>query len=406
MGMMILRHFDDQEHDADDSDDSVADPENGERENQNDLDRDTSDDRERVSPDDHETDALDKAKISDGQENNKKAKTEKETNDIAENAYLQSNIEKAIKKQNKIPVKANGMKVASDELDDSIPVVDKDDEKPKNGLRKQQENIEDMKMSVDGESSKADSSENIFDITPEENKSSDLDDIVMAGDMDCDKGGNKKHEDSESDYESGDETPESQNTDEHQPRRADPPLDIERILALNVQRVRERITSELGALGSQDSNEVNPPDAPPFDTDDDDDDHDMQVDFLESLKRQARSSCPPRKLRYSSNTSVDTSTTSGIGSYTDDHLDAEMASHMNDSQKTSPGTISMDGPPELTKLSSKRQQMDCSDSEDAEEDEDKEESFPKETLGKFLCESVESLPLPTALRSYVMYYRN
>ena len=399
MGMMILRHFDDQEHDGDDSDDSAADPENQERDNPDDWERDTPNDRER--------DDLDETNISDEPENNKKAKTEKVDIDNAENKNSQSDDEESLENNKKIPVKPNGMNVASEELDESVPAVDTDAKKTKNGLKKQQENGEDMKMSVDGESSKANSNENIFDITPEESKSSNLGDIVMAGDMDCDKGTNHKKEDSESDYESGEEIPESQNTDEHQSRRANSPLDIERILALNVQRVRERITSELGALGSHDSNEVNPPDAPPFDTDDDDD-HDMQVDFLESLKRQARSSCPPRKLRYSSNTSVDTSTTSGIGSYTDDHLDAEMASHMNDSQKTSPGTISMDGPTELGRFSSKRQQMDCSDSEDAEEDdaEDKEESFPKETLGKFLCESVETLPLPTALRSYVMYYRN
>ena len=382
MGMMILRHFNDREHDDDESDDSGGEAE----------------DRERG--------AADGASISDEPENNKKAKTEKEDDDSAEDAKDQSDDEECEENEKKVPAKPNGMNVMSEDTGNAVPAVEKEDEKTENGLRKKQENHEDIKMSVDGESSKANTNENMFAITPEESKSSDLDDIVMAGDFDCDKDDHNKKEDSESDYESGEELPESHNTDEHQSRRDNAVLDIERILALNVQRVRERITSELGALGSHDDNEINPPDAPSFDTDDDDDD-DMQVDFLESLKRRARSSCPPRKLRYSSNTSVDTSTTSGIGSYTDDHLDAEMASHMDDSQKTSPGAISMDGP-ELGKSRSKRQQMDCSDSEDGEgeESDEKEESFPKETLGKFLCESVESLPLPTALRSYLMYYRN
>ena len=393
--MMILRHFDDQEHDGDASDDSAADQERQERDIADDWDKD---------PDD--------TNVDDEPENNKKAKTEKDDTDTEENTNDQSNNEEAkeIENKNKVQMKPNGMNIESEKLGNAKRYNDTDDEKAKNGLEKCESNHEDMKMSVDGESSKANSNEsskansneNIFEnITPEESKSSDLEDIVMAGDIDCDKSGNNKKEDSESDYESGEEVPDSQNTEEDQPRNSNPPLDIERILALNVQRVRERITSELGALGPHDNHEVNPPDAPPFDTDDDDDDHDMHVDFLESLKRQARSSCPPRKLRYSSNTSVDTSTTSGIGSYTDDHLDAEMASHMNDSQKTSPGTVSMDGPAERGKT--KRQPMDCSDSE---EEDKEEESFPKETLGKFLAESVEALPLPTALRSYVMYYRN
>ena len=268
-----------------------------------------------------------------------------------------------------------------------------------------QANQDEAKMAVDTDA-KAEKVEDVTEIV-ESGKSLD---IAMAGETSCDKDNNvrSKSEDSESDYGSADELPDVDDKTDTASAGPNAGFDIERILAMNIQRVRDRIHSELGALAPPDTNEeaeVNPPDAPSFDSDDEDDD--MQMDFLEGLKRRANNSCPPRKLRYSSNTSVDTSTTSGIGSYTEDHLEAEMASHI-DSQKTTPGTVSMDGP-DTGKLCSKQQLMDYSDNEEAEDedsDEKEEDSLPKESLGKLLYEKVELLPLPTALRSYVMYYRN
>lgn len=391
MGMMILRHFDN-EQDDENSDDSEGEA------------------QDRGAPDGENA--------SDAIANEETVTVENNKDENLKNTKEQPADEDCKGKHNHIAAKPDSLNNRSEETDLAVVDVEKDGENIDNELSGKQKKHEDIQMSIDDERFKANNIENI-DITPETTKSSEQKDIEMTGENDCDK--DKRHtekEDAESDYESGDELPElnsksergsgigdfleSNDKSEKESGSSDTGLDFERILAINVQRVRERIASELGALNSHLDAEINPPDAPSFDTDDDDDDadDDMQVEFSESLKRRARSSNPPRKLRYSSNTSVDTSTTSGIGSYTDDHLDAEMASHM-DSQKTSPGTVTMD---------SVGQQMDCLDSDGAEaeeeSDEKEEESLPKETLGKLLHESVELLPLPTALRSYVMYYRN
>lgn len=388
MGMMILRHFDN-EQDEDESDESETEG------------------RERGAPDGASVPDRARVETNEEMENDEQDKNLQMVKDQAKDDNLAVSMEKG----DGVEAQTNGKKRRSEDIDSTEAATGKLRGKYENGLnRRRQRNQDEASMAVDndGESSKTNIIKTVGDIKPETSKPSELEDIAMAGESNCDKDKNigSKSDDSESDYGSGDDLPEADDRTDRGSERANTGLDIERILALNIQKVRERITTELGALGPHDTDEdpeINPPDAPSFDTDDDDD---MQVDFLESLKHRARSSCPPRKLRYSSNTSVDTSTTSGIGSYTDDHLDAEMASHM-DSQKTSPGAVSMDGP-ELSKLRSRQQQMDYSDSEEGEEESDDKEgdSIPKESLGKLLRESVESLPLPTALRSYVMYYRN
>lgn len=383
MGMMILRQFDN-EREEDGSNES----ENEERESgASSPDREKEETSEDMENEEHD-------------ENQRTSKDQTKDENFAESS-----------EKREAEAKPNGKKCRSDDAIVIEAGVENPHGKSENGLRvNKQKNQDEASMAVDsdGNSLKTNKFKKVEYIKQENSKTSELDDIAMAEEYNCDKDKNigSKSNDSESDYESGEEFPEVDDKTDTGPGRNSAGLDIERILALNIQRVRERITSELGALGSQgtgDDHEISPPDAPSFDTDDEDD---MQMDFLESLKHHARSSCPPRKLRYSSNTSVDTSTTSGIGSYTDDHLDAEMASHM-DSQKTSPGEISMDGP-EPSKHRIRQQQMDFSDSEEgeAESDEKEVESLPKETLGQLLKESVQSLPLPTALRSYLMYYRN
>ena len=381
--MMILRHFDN-EPDEDHSGESET--EAGER--------DTPDGASSRRRRREETEEM---------ENEEEDKNLKPKNDGSDDADVTESEEKV----DDIVAKPNGMKLRSGDKKVTEAAAEKPCKNFENGLkrRRQVDHVE-ANMAVDDDGVKTNNIKTVGVKKAETNKDSELEDIAMAGVNDCDKDENigSKKDDSESDYGSGDELPED--VDDTNRGSQNPGLDIERILALNIQRVRERISSELGAIEPQDAgedHEINPPDAPSFDTDDDDD---MQMDFLDSLKHRARASCPPRKLRYSSNTSVDTSTTSGIGSYTEDHLDAEMASH-NDSEKTSPGTVSMDGP-DPSKFGSRQHQMDCSDSEEGEDESDEKEGeiLPKETLGKLLRESVELLPLPTALRSYVMYYRN
>lgn len=384
MGMMILRHFDN-EPDEDHSGESET--EAGEK--------DTPDGASSRRRRREETEEM---------ENEEEDKNLKPKNDGSDDADVTESEEKV----DDIVAKPNGMKLRSGDKKVTEAAAEKPCKNFENGLkrRRQVDHVE-ANMAVDDDGLKTNNIKTVGVKKAETNKDSELEDIAMAGVNDCDKDENigSKKDDSESDYGSGDELPEDVD-DTNRGSQNNPGLDIERILALNIQRVRERISSELGAIEPQDAgedHEINPPDAPSFDTDDDDD---MQMDFLDSLKHRARASCPPRKLRYSSNTSVDTSTTSGIGSYTEDHLDAEMASH-NDSEKTSPGTVSMDGP-DPSKFGSRQHQMDCSDSEEGEDESDEKEGeiLPKETLGKLLRESVELLPLPTALRSYVMYYRN
>ncbi|XP_067677709.1 protein-L-isoaspartate O-methyltransferase domain-containing protein 1-like [Haliotis asinina] len=129
------------------------------------------------------------------------------------------------------------------------------------------------------------------------------------------------------------------------------------------------------------------------DNDDDDEDHhdedDEGVDIVEMLQLNdvAKSGLsPPRKIRCSSNTSADTSETSGIGSLGDDPLEAD-TSHEN-SEKASPAS-SFEG--------SGNHAMDCTEQEDGR---------PRVVVGTILRERIGQLPLPIALKTYLMYYRN
>lgn len=145
---------------------------------------------------------------------------------------------------------------------------------------------------------------------------------------------------------------------------------------------------------------ITPPDANWSESDDcDDDSKKCNVEEFLKCGVRASNSDVPRKHRYSSNTSVDTSTTSGIGSYNEEHLDAEMAP--SDSEKTSPGWSH--GEYEHTVSKRSGQPMDIEEND--EEEEDLDDDIPKITLSMCMKEDIESLPLPSALKSYLRYYR-
>ena len=146
-----------------------------------------------------------------------------------------------------------------------------------------------------------------------------------------------------------------------------------------------------------------PPDLEWSDTDSDDHLNPKSYNIEEFLKAGARES-KPAKQRYSSTTSVDTSTTSGIGSFVEEHLDAELG--RSDSEKTSPGWTNMDqdncgG----CSRSFKSHNMDIEEKAEEEDVEEEESDTDKVTLSKVLKEDIDSLPLPTALKAYLKYYR-
>lgn len=148
---------------------------------------------------------------------------------------------------------------------------------------------------------------------------------------------------------------------------------------------------------------LKPPDAHWSDTDDDADDN-KKYNIEEFIKygAQGKTLEPPRKSRYSSSTSVDTSTTSGIGSFVEEHLEEEMG--QCDSEKTSPGWSHLE--PEPGCSDSKPQQMDVEESEsDDDKVSDGEEDIPKLTLSVCMKEAIDSLPLPSSMKSYLKYYR-
>lgn len=144
--------------------------------------------------------------------------------------------------------------------------------------------------------------------------------------------------------------------------------------------------------------QITPPDANWSDSDDDDG---KSYNIEEFLRFGARVKAPevPRKHRYSSNTSVDTSTTSGIGSYNEEHLDAEMGP--SDSERTSPGW----NPFEIERSVMRKPVQPMDIEEDDEEDEPEDDS-PKITLSICMKEDIDCLPLPSALKAYLRYYRN
>lgn len=117
---------------------------------------------------------------------------------------------------------------------------------------------------------------------------------------------------------------------------------------------------------------------------DSDDSENMAFDVNEMLRRYA----PPRyssptKIRCASNTSADTSETSGIG--TDDHSDP-------DSNKPSPGTT-----PESSAEAMMAHDMDSTQIKDVKDSTD--------CMYTYMKDKVEQLPLPIALKAYLRYYR-
>lgn len=113
----------------------------------------------------------------------------------------------------------------------------------------------------------------------------------------------------------------------------------------------------------------------------------IQTRHTPSSVLQALSLLPlPKKIRCSSSTSADTSETSGFGSYGDDPLDLPQLS------------CDKDSPVSSTEEESRGQGQ--SDAGALSGD------SPGPTLGQILKERIDVLPLPLALRSYLMYYRN
>ncbi|WAR23656.1 PCMD1-like protein [Mya arenaria] len=150
----------------------------------------------------------------------------------------------------------------------------------------------------------------------------------------------------------------------------------------------------------RDLKSTTPPDANWSDTDSDGDDH-KKYNIEEFLKCDVRER-QPTKQRYSSTTSVDTSTTSGIGSFVEDHLEAEMGK--SDNEKVSPGYSTCE--PENTGIKKlKCQNMDIEEDEEEDTDETVDNEGDQVTLSKYLIEDIDSLTLPTALKSYLKYYR-
>lgn len=146
---------------------------------------------------------------------------------------------------------------------------------------------------------------------------------------------------------------------------------------------------------------LSPPEAHWSDTDDDTDDG-RKYNIEEFIKYGAKGKNlePPRKSRYSSSTSVDTSTTSGIGSFVEEHLDEEMG--QCDSEKTSPGWSHLE---HEVAGSEKLQTMDVEETESGDEKSFDENGVPKITLSVYMKEAIELLPLPSAMKSYLKYYR-
>lgn len=128
-------------------------------------------------------------------------------------------------------------------------------------------------------------------------------------------------------------------------------------------------------------------------SDDSSEDLNFDFDFPEMFHHNAASSFvlgKSSKLRCSSNTSNDTSETSGFGSLSDDHLDAEMGKYAP--EKLSPGGASLEE--ETT-----NQLMDCSEQEVADK-------VMKPNIRMYMRTKIETLPLPQALKCFLMYYRN
>lgn len=151
---------------------------------------------------------------------------------------------------------------------------------------------------------------------------------------------------------------------------------------------------------ANDTRNLSPPDAHWSDTDDDDDGKKYNIEEFIKFGARGKSLEPPRKSRYSSSTSVDTSTTSGIGSFVEEHLDEEMG--QCDSEKTSPGWSHLE--PEASGAC-KPQTMDVEETESGDERSSEGNEVTKVTLSVYMKEAIEVLPLPSAMKSYLKYYR-
>ncbi|XP_050402614.2 protein-L-isoaspartate O-methyltransferase domain-containing protein 1 [Patella vulgata] len=121
-------------------------------------------------------------------------------------------------------------------------------------------------------------------------------------------------------------------------------------------------------------------------TDESDDDN-IDFDILEMLNRNRsvmRSLSPPRKIRYSSNTSADTSETSGFGSLGDEPSEVDSC---HSSDKPSPSSSVGD------------EGMDCT------EEEIPPPQPPKDNICTYMKGRINELPIPATLKSYLVYYR-
>ena len=132
----------------------------------------------------------------------------------------------------------------------------------------------------------------------------------------------------------------------------------------------------------------------------------------------------PRKARCSSSTSVDTSETSGFGSFGEEPLDIPGLGGDRDSPPSTAGgrdfTRSMSGegdsPPSsvedagLEALASLEEKVSAgkvsSDSDTSGESSASPAQHEGPSLGQLMKERIQGLPLPQALRAYLTYYRN
>lgn len=208
-----------------------------------------------------------------------------------------------------------------------------------------------------------------------------------------------------SDYASGDEAMLSENND--QVAKANRTKSRENGQKMSVSTRLNDILEDVIAScrHDQDVENITPPDANWSTSEDEDcDDDNKKYNIEEFLKSSVneKSVERSRKQRYSSNTSVDTSTTSGIGSFNEEHLDAEMGPL--DSNKPSPCWSQLD-----SDLRAGKKSVHPMDIEEGEEEECLDEfdnDLPKISLSIHMKEDIDTLPLPSALKAYLRYYRD
>ncbi|XP_060080998.1 protein-L-isoaspartate O-methyltransferase domain-containing protein 1-like [Ylistrum balloti] len=127
---------------------------------------------------------------------------------------------------------------------------------------------------------------------------------------------------------------------------------------------------------------------------------DMELDFTDMLPLPpfpCSSGSPPHKQRYSSSTSVDTSETSGIGSLSEASAIGSLGEDtilMQAMSSSSSQGSRADGSPEESFMDSIKQPTKCID------------TVPKECVKTYMKEKINLLPLPEALKAFLMYYRD